>query len=50
MPVQKSLKKLLTEYSVYEDDSESFGAAQARIAILLADHSQYKMLGPHSGS
>ena len=49
MSVQKSLEKLLTEYSVYED-SESFGAAQARIAILLADHSQYKMLGPHSGS
>jgi len=49
MSVQKSLEKLLTE-SVYEDNSESFGAAQARIAILLADHSQYKMLGPHSGS
>ena len=45
----KSLEKLTTEYSVLDDGSQTFGAPQARIAILLADHRQYKMLGPNSG-
>ena len=39
----------MTEYFELDDGSPSFGSSQARIAILLADHKQYKMLGPHSG-
>ena len=38
----------MTEYYI-EDGSPTFGTPQARIAILLADHKQFKMLGPQSG-
>ena len=38
----------MTEYSI-EDGSPTFGTLQARKAILLADHKQFEMLGPHSG-
>ena len=44
----ESLEKLMTEYTM-EDGSPTFGTPQARIAILLADHKQFEMLGPNSG-